>query len=32
MRMVVEPWIYVDCFNFHVLGAGRRRLTKPAFD
>ena len=30
--MVSEPRMHVDCLNYHTLGAGRRRLTKPAFD
>lgn len=30
-RMVSEPKTSESCLNFHVLGAGRRRLTKTAF-
>lgn len=32
IRMVLEPLVYGDFLDFHVLGAGRRRLTKLAFD
>ena len=32
MRVVSEPRTYVDCLNLHMLGAGRRCQTKPAFD
>lgn len=32
IRMDSESRTYVDCLNLRMLGAGMRRLTKPAFD